>query len=73
MDKSSDPRYDEAPFPTPPASSAPPAVQDSPRTACDTSELRERVESVLQSDVSASDSQAPLEWLTRFRSASIPC
>lgn len=52
MDQSSDTRFDEAPLPTTPASAAPPAVQDSPRTAFDTSELRERVDGVLQSDVS---------------------
>ncbi|ERF76826.1 hypothetical protein EPUS_08006 [Endocarpon pusillum Z07020] len=51
MERSSNPRNDEAPLPTPPASRAPPAVHDSPRTAFDTSELRERVDGVLQSDI----------------------
>lgn len=51
VDRSSDTRYDEASFPTPPATSAPAGLQDSPRTAFDTSELRERMDGVLQSDV----------------------
>jgi len=56
MDSPSDPRYEEAPLPTPPTKSIPAGVQDSPRTAIDTSELRERVDSVLQSDVSVEPS-----------------
>jgi hypothetical protein len=52
IDRPCDFRYDEAPLPTPPATSTPAVAQDSPRTAFDTSELRERVDGVLQSDVS---------------------
>ena len=52
IDRSSDKYNEEAPLPTPPATSGPAATQDSPRTAFDTSELRERVDGVLQSDVS---------------------
>jgi hypothetical protein len=51
MDRTSGPRHEETPLPTPPASSVPAAAQDSPRTAFDSSELRERVDGVLQSDV----------------------
>ena len=49
MDHSNGIRYDEAPRPAPPASVA---VQAPPQTTVDASELRERVASVLHSDVS---------------------
>lgn len=52
MDSPNESRYEEAPLPTPPANSVPAGFQDSPHTAIDTSELRERVDGVLKSDVS---------------------
>jgi hypothetical protein len=52
MDSLSDSKYEEAPLPTPPINPVSAGVQDPSRTAMDTSELRERVDSVLQSDVS---------------------
>lgn len=67
MDNSGDNRYDEAPLPTPPASSAPGAIQDSPRTAFDASELRERVDSVLQSDVSVQTTPSLFDVANRFQ------
>jgi hypothetical protein len=56
MDSPSDSKYEEAPLPTPPTNSALAGVQDLPRTAFDTSELRERVDGILQSDVSVEPS-----------------
>lgn len=52
MDRSSEPIHDQAPVPTPPGTSAPPVIQGSPRTLFNTSEWRERIDNVLQSDVS---------------------
>lgn len=52
MGGSSEPRHDGAPLPSPPASSTPAAAHGSPPTAFNISELRERVDGVLHSDVS---------------------
>ena len=52
FDRLNESRYDQAPLPNPPAASIQSAVLESPKTTVDTSDFREKVEAVLQSDVS---------------------